>query len=264
MARRNDSLLDALSTLPWRMNVVLAIIIFFPCKYILPAIPVSNPFLEGIAHQALPTLAPLLALLLLVAAGFSAFNASRKRRLLDNQKDIQSIRSISWWEFEELVGEAYRRKGYHVIENGGGGPDGGVDLILKKDDETLLVQCKNWRTLKVGVKVVRELYGVIAGRDATGGIIISSGNFTRETRRFARRKALEMIDGDQLVKMIEEVKKTPSTATVTEQKDENLCPLCGSEMVLRVARKGPHSGEKFWGCSCFPKCRGVRPHIVQS
>jgi len=88
MARRNDSLLDALTTLPWRMNVVLAILVFFPCKYILPVIPVSNPFLKGIAHQTLPTVAPVLALLLLMIAGFSAFNARRKRRLLDNQQDI--------------------------------------------------------------------------------------------------------------------------------------------------------------------------------
>jgi restriction system protein len=88
MARRNDSLLDALTNLPWRMNVVLAILIFFPCKYILPVIPVSNPFLKGIAHQTLPTVAPVLALLLLMIAGFSAFNARRKRRLLNNQQDI--------------------------------------------------------------------------------------------------------------------------------------------------------------------------------
>ena len=88
MAGRNDSLLDALTTLPWRMNVVLAILVFFPCKYILPVIPVSNPFLKGIAHQTLPTLAPVLALLLLMFAGLSALCARRKRRLLNDQEDM--------------------------------------------------------------------------------------------------------------------------------------------------------------------------------
>lgn len=35
------------------------------------------------------------------------------------------------------------------------------------------------------------------------------------------------------------------------------CPKCGSEMVLRTAKSGPNQGEKFWGCSNFPKCRGI-------
>lgn len=33
------------------------------------------------------------------------------------------------------------------------------------------------------------------------------------------------------------------------------CPSCGSRMVARIKRR---SGERFLGCSRFPKCRGVR------
>ncbi len=36
-----------------------------------------------------------------------------------------------------------------------------------------------------------------------------------------------------------------------------LCPKCGTEMILRTARKGENKGNKFWGCSKFPKCRGT-------
>jgi len=35
------------------------------------------------------------------------------------------------------------------------------------------------------------------------------------------------------------------------------CPKCGSEMVLRTTKKGPKSGNQFWGCSTFPKCRAI-------
>ena len=35
------------------------------------------------------------------------------------------------------------------------------------------------------------------------------------------------------------------------------CPKCGSELVERVAKKGENEGNKFWGCSGFPKCRYV-------
>lgn len=37
---------------------------------------------------------------------------------------------MSWCEFELFVGEGFRLQGYYVIEKGGGGFDGGVDLVL--------------------------------------------------------------------------------------------------------------------------------------
>lgn len=55
---------------------------------------------------------------------------------------------MSWQEFELLVGEAFRLQGYEVAEIGGGGPDGGVDLVLRKDREKFLVQCKQWKAFK--------------------------------------------------------------------------------------------------------------------
>ena len=35
------------------------------------------------------------------------------------------------------------------------------------------------------------------------------------------------------------------------------CPKCGSEMILRTAKSGANAGNKFWGCSKYPNCRGV-------
>lgn len=35
------------------------------------------------------------------------------------------------------------------------------------------------------------------------------------------------------------------------------CPVCGSRMVLRRARRGEHAGSDFWGCSRYPRCRGI-------
>lgn len=36
-----------------------------------------------------------------------------------------------------------------------------------------------------------------------------------------------------------------------------ICPKCGTQMVERVASKGPNAGKKFWGCQNYPKCREV-------
>ena len=40
---------------------------------------------------------------------------------------------------------------------------------------------------------------------------------------------------------------------------ERRCERCGGVMQHRVARKGAHAGESFWGCTNYPRCR----HIVQ-
>ncbi len=33
------------------------------------------------------------------------------------------------------------------------------------------------------------------------------------------------------------------------------CPKCERLMVERVAGKGPNPGQRFWGCTGYPKCR---------
>lgn len=52
------------------------------------------------------------------------------------------------------------------------------------------------------------------------------------------------------------------TKTSVEQPDKvpdslPRCPKCGSEMILRTAKRGDNQGGKFWGCSKYPECRGI-------
>ncbi len=37
--------------------------------------------------------------------------------------------------------------------------------------------------------------------------------------------------------------------------DTPTCPICGTPMVLRTAKKGDQKGQEFWGCKNYPKCR---------
>lgn len=39
---------------------------------------------------------------------------------------------------------------------------------------------------------------------------------------------------------------------------EYTCPRCGSELVLRVAKRGDNKGNEFYGCSSYPKCRYIK------
>ena len=109
---------------------------------------------------------------------------------------------MTWRQFEMLVGEGFRLQGFQVAETGGGGADGGVDLVLtragKNGGEKFLVQCKQWRAFKVGVDVVRELYGVMAAKGATGGFVVTSGRFTEDAIGFASGRNVTLVDGPKL------------------------------------------------------------------
>ena len=129
-----------------------------------------------------------------------------------------------------------------------------------------IVQCKQWRSKKVGVPVVREMFGVMTAENAASVSIITSGMFTQEAKNFAHGKAIDLVDGSQLQTMISQVQvskailKTPeavesSLACPLPAEDKSdLCPRCGAWLV----KKGPNRGNQFYGCSSFPKCRFTR------
>ena len=58
---------------------------------------------------------------------------------------------------------------------------------------------------------------------------------------------------------LDDTKSTDKVAEpVTEYNtDTPECPRCKKAMVKRSAKKGKNIGNEFWGCSDFPKCKGV-------
>lgn len=256
MAKRDENILEFLSHCPWWASVLTSAALFIVLRVIAPAFQFNNPFLKGLAGAA-PSIAVPLAILFLLPAPFAYFTSLRKRKLLDKQKDLDSIRALPWKQFEELIGEAYRRKGYAVVENHRLGPDGGIDLVLKKDGNLFLVQCKQWKSQKVDVRVVREMYGVMTAEHAQGVIIITSGLFTQEAKTFSENKPIDLVEGNQVTDLIRSgrAKQTsPASESEDPQESDAICQKCGATLVLRVARRGNNPGSKFWGCSTFPKC----------
>jgi restriction system protein len=220
-----------------------------------------------------------------LAAGFLGWLQRRERtRFFSDGIDLDRIRALSWQEFERRVADVFRHRGYLVEETGGGGADGGVDLRLRRDGETTLVQCKHWNVYKVGVRPIRELFGVMAAESAGRAILITSGVYTEEARHFAEDKPVELIDGRQLAKMFRDAQgadsngasfTTPSecretmvsptadkphepASSCSSEALKPSCPVCGSPMEIKKAKHGIYRGEPFWSCSTFPKCRGMR------
>jgi restriction system protein len=142
--RRNENILDLLIELPWWASVIFAGAVYLALRYGLPAASASlnNMYLSAIAKGIEPMVG-YIGLFFLIPAPISFLRSFLRRRLLDRQSSLDSIRAMSWQDFEKLCGEVYRRKGFAVQETGKDGPDGGVDLILRKGGEIWLVQCKH-------------------------------------------------------------------------------------------------------------------------
>lgn len=268
MARRRESLVDVLLVLPWWVSGVLAVVSYLVLTYAAPAYFSGNQFTVGIG-KGLSQLTPLVCGLLVCLALASFVRAHFIARKFDRQNGLDDIRSLSWRQFESIVGEAFRRRGYLAIANAADGADGGVDLVLRKDGRKFYVQCKQWKSRTVGVKPVRELFGVVSAHGAAGGIFVTSGTYTADASDFAATSGIELIDGSSLQEMIEEARSgepfldptnrhARSTTTFSVGTDTPSCPGCGSPMVARTAKRGANAGSQFWGCSKCPECRGTR------
>lgn len=266
---------------PWWVALLLAPLSYWLLAGVLPNWPTPNPYLHMVLTSAAPALAPFVAVGFLLMAGALGLARWQRRRWLDRHRSLEALRAMRWQEFEQLVGDYYRRRGFRVQETGGGGADGGIDLVLERDGETWLVQCKRFAHSAVGVKPVRELLGVVAGERASGGIFIATSAFTREATAFARGQKLELVDGETLLERVEAVRAGKGVAPPTEAAELLVdaakvpagraapppapvdapavrCPKCGSSMVRRTAKQGVNAGQPFWGCTNYPACRGIR------
>lgn len=272
MRRKKTSTFLGLINLPWWVSLILAASVWLLPKLLIanigmdtPASPLDQAYRQAVL-QVIPSVAPFFAIIFCFTAVASAFQTAfqswRRGTLFRSQTSLQNIRDLSWQDFERYIAEAYRQKGYSVEETGLGGTDGGIDLIVKKKREVFLVQCKHWRYEKVGVRIAREFFGVVKAHNATGGMLVASGEFTEEAREFAKQTKLDLIDGKRLISMISRVEDISSPPIGKEAappgESAPSCPKCNAPMVGRTAKKGRHAGQSFWGCSRYPICRGIR------
>jgi len=283
-----DDLLDIIQSICFHLPLwAIFIVALAPTVFVffitaLAISPLTNlATAEPNLASALPLFTSLVTYALCLVAGLSGWRARRKRKdMVAQTRTIEDLRRLSWREFELLVGEAYRKRGYDVSEGRGNAPDGGIDLDVRAPNgQRVLIQCKHWKSAKIGVKIVREALGVLHKVRAAKAVVVGTGTFTQEAQRFAEGEPVELIDGAELIKQLAETDSTavaqenptaiPQVALDNEPENHGpspneafmpppsqiKCPKCGGDMVKRTARRGPNAGEEFLGCGNFPKCR---------
>jgi len=110
-----------------------------------------------------------------------------RRMIRDVKVKPQELLALDSRQFEELVAEIWRKLGYQT-ELTARTKDGGRDIVAVRKFEVnvrFLIECKRYSpSHKVGVELVRALYGVTAHEKATKGILATTSTFTRGAKAF--------------------------------------------------------------------------------
>ncbi|MEZ4727808.1 MAG: restriction endonuclease [Caldilineaceae bacterium] len=113
--------------------------------------------------------------------------------------------------FERLIQRLLRESGFIQVEVTGQSGDGGVDGkgIMRLGGLLsfhVIFQCKRYSG-SVTASQVRDFRGAMVGR-ADKGLLITTGNFTKDAVKEATRDgapAIDLIDGDQLINKLKEL-----------------------------------------------------------
>jgi len=222
MPRQKESIAELLLKLPWWVSAGLGLMAYAFIHWAIPAWAGDDPFRLRFTN-GMVRLAPFVLIIFGMLALASLVFSRTRRKLVDRQTSLETLSDMTWKQFEWLVAEAFRREGYRVDFSVDAGPDGGIDLVLHRDGRTSLVQCKQWRTYSVGVPVIREMFGLMVAEDADEVIIVTSGQFTNDAKAFAEGKPIWLIDGPELLALVQSVQDGPPT-TINQEPSTALSP----------------------------------------
>ena len=105
------------------------------------------------------------------------------------KRKVTDLSKLHRREFEWYVAKSLKEKGRKNVKVGKGTSDNGRDIKATFDGKTHLIQCKCYKTQSsIGVKTVRELFGVLMANEQHGvAVICATCNFTKPAKDFARK-----------------------------------------------------------------------------
>lgn len=171
---------------------------------------------------------------------------------------LELLKALEWKRFEHVCAGYFEELKFRA-KTVRAGPDGGVDIHLYAEgvqNPGIIVQCKAWKSYKVGVKPVRELLGVMTADNVAEGIFVTTSTYTGEARQFAMGKNMHLIDGGELlVKLLTLPSEAQQSLLRLATEGDYYTPTCASCGIKLVPREPAAGGAPFWGCRNYPKCR---------
>lgn len=115
------------------------------------------------------------------------------------------LNKLGGHEFEDLIERLLIKMGF-ATEGRKPSADGGIDIVAVSSQPLVkgryIVQCKRYGN-SVSSPIIRDLYGVVNAERANKGILITTSSFTSDAIEFARDKPIELIDGNELLSLLE-------------------------------------------------------------
>jgi hypothetical protein len=124
--------------------------------------------------------------------------------------------------FETWVGERFRDLGYNVQVTPYQG-DHGVDLVLTRGEEHVIVQCKHHPFSTVGEPVLRDLYGTLRHVGATSAALVTTGQISKAAHDWLVGKPIQVWDAPRL-----KTEWGAEIARVTEELSQRVSPTGAS------------------------------------
>ena len=159
----------------------------------------------------------------------------RHRNRVRNNQSLQAIlRSFSMRpsEFEEYCADLFRSEGYQA-EVTPPTNDGGYDIQLIDDAGcSVLVECKLYGLEhKVDRPLIQKLVGANAVECADRMMFVTTSSFTPGAQDYARKTAVELIDGERLMRMVRRNANSNQNTLVVENDEwqlewEDVARLC--------------------------------------
>ena len=109
--------------------------------------------------------------------------------------------SLGGHEFEEQMVKILSKYDYKDVLKTKGSGDGGVDIIVtKQNDEKVFVQCKAHKK-PVGPEAVRALFGVMTKYKINEGVVVNLGGFSIGAIDFVSDQNIRLLDIDDVIRM---------------------------------------------------------------
>ncbi|MGW4898633.1 restriction endonuclease [Kitasatospora sp. NPDC004240] len=109
-------------------------------------------------------------------------------------------------EFEELIAELFRLRGFRVMTTARSG-DAGVDVVAEDLDPVtggrIVIQAKRYRST-VSPTAVRDLDSTVRHHGAIKGILVTTAGFGPGSYEYIRNKPLSLVSGPELVELLAE------------------------------------------------------------
>lgn len=174
----------------------------------------------------------------------------------------QVFTDIEWRRFEAVCELLFQQAGFQTRSQSHGA-DGGVDIWLHSrhsEGTAAIVQCKHWHGKRVGVKELREFYGVMASHKIERGTYATTSTYSADAKQFAKANGINALDGNELLALI--AKRSPEQQQdllTVAYEGEFWRPTCASCGIKMIHRQPSNGNAAFWGCINYPRCKSILP-----